>query len=266
MQRGVVCVAGRVDRDVSAVEVRFSGRSVAGKLDSRWRRAKRERATGGYHLSAPLPAGGWYAAEVRAVRRGKVVATKQVEPFGVGEVFVTAGQSNSTSCGQFPTEQTSGMVSSFNGTAGQEPRDPMWGAHDLIGIEPTEMIVYAGGSPWLGFGDGLFEALSVPVGVAATGRGGSSVDQWQPGGELFAWMMARIWQLGAGGFRALLWHQGETDVEMPAGRYGEQLARVIEASRAEAAWAIPWIVAKTSYHNPDVPGFETLRAEFDAIW
>ena len=32
-----------------------------------------------------------------------------------------------------------------------------------------------------------------------------------PGGELFEWMQQRILQLGPGGFRMVLWHQGENN-------------------------------------------------------
>jgi len=266
-QRGRVEVAGRLLGTVTSVEVRFKGKSAAGKkLDGRWRRATIDRTTGGVSLSVDLPAGGWYSLEARALNRGKTVAEWTVDNFGVGEVFVTAGQSNSTSCGQFATQQRSGMVSSFNGTAWQKATDPMWGAHDLIGIDPAELIVYAGGSPWLAFGDALYKTEGVPVGVAVTGHGGSSVHQWQPGEDLFEWMMTRIWQLGPGGFRAVLWHQGESDVEMEPGTYVERFARMVEGSRNRARWPIPWFAAKTSYHSPEIPKWDNLRADFDGIW
>ncbi|HDZ21471.1 hypothetical protein LCGC14_0124760 [marine sediment metagenome] len=266
MRTGKVLIDGRLADRADVVEVKFTGRSAGGALDGRWRRAKLDRASRAFRLSAQLPAGGWYSLEVRARVGGETVASARAEKFGVGEVFVTAGQSNSTSCGQFPTKQRSGMVSAFNGTQWKTATDPMWGAYDLIGVSPTELIVYAGGSPWLSFGDAMYKRYGVPIGVAVTGQGGSSVLQWQPGEDVFAWMMTRIWQLGAGGFRAVLWHQGESDCEMPPGQYCEKLARVIEASRAEGGWAIPWSVAKVSYRGPDLPRLDSMRVEFDAIW
>ncbi|MDB5392488.1 MAG: GDSL-like Lipase/Acylhydrolase, partial [Planctomycetaceae bacterium] len=40
-----------------------------------------------------IPAGGWYRLEIRQRVAGETKATAQVEPIGVGEVFIIAGQS-----------------------------------------------------------------------------------------------------------------------------------------------------------------------------
>src|SRR5258705_472457 len=81
----------------------------------------------------------------------------------------------------------------------------------------------------------------VPIGIASVGHGFTSVRQWLPAdtpvhvmptmtryvrtdsagtfvsdGALFAGMMLRIHRLGVHGFRALLWHQGESDSHQPA--------------------------------------------------
>src|SRR5262249_50711532 len=161
--------------------------------------------------------GGWYKMELQALQDKKVVAEEAVDHVGIGEVFVIAGQSNATNCGEEQQKPQSGLVSSFAGDHWQPADDPQPGVHDKTG----------GGSPWPAFGDALVEKSHVPGGIASTGHSGSSVRAWQPGGELYNHMMNRIRQLGTQGFRAVLWHQGESDVGMTADEYAKQLTNVI---------------------------------------
>ncbi len=48
--------------------------------------------------SARVAAGGWYRLEVRCRGGADILGTGAVEPIGVGEVFVVAGQSYATNC------------------------------------------------------------------------------------------------------------------------------------------------------------------------
>lgn len=253
---GEILVSGRVGVPCDRVEAQVTGPSLSGDICATWEPVPLFPATGVFQGLLLVPAGGWYGLGVRAVRDGETVATATVSQVGVGEVFVTAGQSNSTNSGQLQIQQHSGMVSSFSGQHWQIADDPQPGCHD----EST------GGSPWPALGDALYAAYGVPIGIAATGHGGTSVNQWTPGDELFQWMMGRIWQLGPGGFRALLWHQGESDVAMPAEEYFGKLAAIIGASQEAAGWCFPWGVAKVSYHSPDNPRFESTREAQQALW
>jgi hypothetical protein len=148
------------------------------------------------------------------------------------------------------------MVSSFSGEKWQLADDPQPGVADRS----------EGGSFWPAFGDAMYERYGVPIGVAATGFGGTSVNQWQPDGDLFPWMMRRVQQLGPLGFRALLWHQGESDVEMASDEYYAKLNHVIQSSRDQAGWYVPWFVAQASYHNPEKPRFESVRNAQSRLW
>jgi hypothetical protein len=148
------------------------------------------------------------------------------------------------------------MVSSFSGINWQLSEDPQPGCIDQS----------TGGSFWPALGDELFEKYGVPIGVAPTGMGGSSVMQWEPNGDCFSWMMTRIHQFGRDGFRAVLWHQGETDVEMDSLAYVKRLAIVIRESTRQAGWVFPWFVAKVSYHSPEMPSRQTTRAAHQMLW
>jgi len=60
----------------------------------------------------------------------------------------------------------------------------------------------------------------------------------------------RINQLGFGGFRALLWHQGESDALGTTGQYYTMLSNEIRQFRAAAGSDFPWFVAQVSYTGP----------------
>jgi hypothetical protein len=226
------------------------------RLLDQWLSVPLEKTTRSFYAELPVPAGGWYAIQVRALKENKTVAKGSVDKFGVGEVFVGAGQSNSTNSGQERTVQTSGMVASFSGSHWQLADDPQPGANDMT----------QGGSFWPTFGDAMYARFRVPIGVAVTGRGGTSSFAWKPGSDLYNWMMTRILQLGPTGFRALLWHQGEADVGGKPEDYVQNLTAIIRASNAAAGWPFPWFVAHVSYLNSDRPSSETTRSAQKKLW
>ncbi len=77
--------------------------------------------------------------------------------------------------------------------------------------------------------------------------------------------------LGVGGFRAFLWHQGESDANEPPDRqitplqYKQYLERVIGASRLSAGWRVPWFVAQASYHPGDTGSAELRAAQKSVV-
>ena len=231
-------------------------------------------------------AGGWYTLQVRLRRKGRITATLDVAHVGIGEVFVISGQSNSTNYGEELQTTRSKMVSTFNGTDWRVADDPQPGVQDGSQL----------GSFIPAFGDALYERLMVPVGVACVGAGGTSVRQWLPKGDrfpspptspyffkqvgehewesdgrLFDGMVERIRQLGRGGFRALLWHQGESDANQAPGHeisgveYRGMMERLIGAVRG-ATWDFPWMVALVSYHNPADRASPEIRGAQSSLW
>jgi hypothetical protein len=275
---GKVLVSGRVPVDCDRVEVHLRGDWTALPLD---------RSTHTFRAELSAPSGGFYDLAVRAYSAGRVAAEAAVAHVGVGEVFVIAGQSNATNYGEEKQQTKSGMVAAFTGDGWRLADDPQPGVQDTS----------RNGSFIPPFGDALYEKLRVPIGVACVGHGSTSVRQWLPQGErmrvqptmtrfvipvgsslwestgqLFEGMMRRIRQLGPNGFRALLWHQGESDAhqtpehEITAGEYARMLREVIEASRREAGWDFPWFVAQASYHTPEDPSCPPIREAQRSLW
>jgi eukaryotic-like serine/threonine-protein kinase len=258
--QGSLMVHGRMRSAFDALEYRLTGKPLEGAALEEWRPLPSSAGAKTFDADLSAPAGGWYKLEVRAMKDGKEIAHAAVDHVGVGEVFVGAGQSNSTSCGQERIQPTTGMVSTFSGIDWRLADDPQPGAHDdgLPGC--------TGGSYWPAFGDAMYEKYRVPIGVAVTGHSGTSVNQWQPGGELFLWTVGRMNQLGREGFRAVLWHQGESDTGMPAEEYVRKMTALIEQSRKAAGWDVPWLVAQVSYHNPNDTMTAATREAQKKLW
>lgn len=285
-ERGTVRVAGQFADAPSgkvSVEVQLTGAGA----DRAWRWVADLGADGkSFAGEVEAPAGGWYQLNLRAVRDGVALVETNVAHVGVGEVFVVAGQSNSANHGEEKLSPASDLVVAFSGTQWQPARDPQPGASG------------GGGSFLPPFGDALAARFQVPVGLVAVGVGATSVREWLPRGSrfrqpptltgnvtqlpsgewestgaLFANLTARLRQIGTNGFRAVLWHQGESDANqpdpartLPGELYRNFLEQLIRDSRREVGWEIPWFVAQASYHTPDDPGSPDLRAAQAALW
>lgn len=284
---GSVEIRGTADVPADRAEVQVTGNSAAGPLSTRWSALKLDASTHEFSGSLDEPAGGFYQLEVRLLRHGKQVASTMVPHVGVGEVFVVAGQSNSTNYGEVRQTTGTGMVVAFDGATWRLANDPQPGVQD----HSTK------GSFIPAFGDALYRKYHVPVGVAAVGHGSTSVRQWLPAGDpvyvlptmtkfiatnaagdlicdgtLFNGMMERIRELGPRGFRALLWHQGESDAHqapehsISPEQYHATMIRLIQATRAAAGWDIPWLTAVATYHTPQDQGAPEFEAAQRSLW
>lgn len=209
-----------------------------------------------------VPEGGWHSLELHSGDR----VVKRVARFGVGEVFLIAGQSNSTNYGEEQLPSLDDQVSAFDGVVWSLAADPMPGVQDDS----------QGGSPWPLFGHLVREAVGVPVGIASAGYQGTSLAEWQPGAqrphtagpiELYAALRQRIGSMGC--VRAILWHQGETDAEIGTAQeqYVAWFARLSTALAHDTGCDAPWLVAHTTYlPRNQIPRRVAIRAAQAEIW
>jgi hypothetical protein len=286
-EQGTISISGLSELPLDRVEARISGQSLAGPVSASWHKLELDHATGEFHIRLNVAAGGFYKIEVRVRHSSRDVETATVPHVGVGEVFVISGQSNSTNYGEVPQVTETGMVATFNGESWRLANDPQPGVQDNS----------KKGSFIPSFGDALYRKYRVPIGIASVGHGSTSVRQWLPAGEpvevmptmtsyviqsadgtlvsdgiLFNGMMQRIEGLGPNGFRAVLWHQGESDShqkpehEISGETYRRMLEHVIVASRKRAGWEIPWFVANASYGNPATPSSAPIREAQQSLW
>lgn len=209
---------------------------------------------GNYTGNIELKAGGWYTIKVRA-KYNNEYCEAQIEKVGIGDIFLTAGQSNSASFGQQKTTPDNDTVSTWN------PNNDTW----VFAADPQiswdgSFIQYThtngqntGGSPWPTLGDYLTEKYHVPIGFISAGWGSSKVSDFLPNSAQghYTRLKTPLQHFGVNGIKAVLWHQGESDAidGTTAEQYKSDLLTVINESRKDAGYDIPWIIATASYHT-----------------
>lgn len=241
----------RIQGNLSGTAARLEARAVVmpgttnNGLSTDWVVVVNSPTNGAFSGTLPgVTAGGWYRVEVRAVDAdGNVLASLGVDRIGVGDVFVTAGQSNAACFGS-PTQQ---------------PFDDHVSAHTLssgtwrLATDPQPDIsggMGTGGSAWPRLGSLLVRSNHVPIGFIGVASGGTAVSQWVPGTGLYQNLTNALVRFGTNGLRAVLWHQGESDSLVPtsASVYAQALSNIVAGSRRAAGWPVPWGIAEVSYH------------------
>lgn len=198
-----------------------------------------------------IPAG-WHRLDVRCQAEPGPVAIGTVEPVGVGEVFVVAGQSYATNTNdeKLTISDAQQRVSALNTETGewQVANDPQPAPDGSDG-----------GSIWPPLGDALVTSLQVPVGFVNVAVGGTSSQQWLPGGALHP-------RLAAAGrvlrnCRAVLWQQGESDVigKTDGDTYVSNIRTIRDKAFEAWGFSVPWLLAKSTHHptvynDPDGEG------------
>ena len=237
-----VPIAGTFVDGVTRIEVRATAMSGFTGVATGWESVDIGPAGETFSTGLSL-SGGWYRIEVRAWSGATLLNERTVPRVGVGEIFVTTGQSNSAN----------------HGLPALYPRDERVSSHGpggwRFGKDPQPIATGTGGTPWPPLGDGLVAQLDVPVGFISVGWGGTRVDQWLPGGSLYPRLAEALQLLGPGGLRSVLWHQGEGDAfsSTTASEYAGRLSTIIAESRRDAGFDVPWGVALASFAPDRVP-------------
>ncbi|WP_019986963.1 sialate O-acetylesterase [Rudanella lutea] len=231
--------------------------------------------------------GGWYNLEIRAWAGDQLVGTGTLERVGVGEVFVTAGQSNSYGSNYDIGVATDDRVSVANYWGGgnsqfDEANLPMQFSH--AGFEPGApggTVSMAPAAPlfmWGALGDRLAQRLGVPVLFFGASHSGTNSKSWmesangeQNVGGYYS-NNAPYRALGATilhylkrtGVRAVLWHQGEGDNFYRSYQgYIDNVNTVIQKSRTQSGFgALSWVISRVSY-MPARYGNEYVNHETD---
>lgn len=224
---------------------------------------------GTFALAAEVAAGGWFRLEVRLLAAsGEPVAQGVVEPVGIGEIFVVAGQSYAVSC----HERVLSVDDPMCRVVAASPEQPAWryGHDPQPGIQTrvdlaalTEIAEVLAdlkldfphgehapfrGSVWPAFGSRLVELHDVPLALVHAAVGATRVGHWHPRSQLFANLVDAV--ALAGDYRALLWQQGESDVAhgTTTEEYVAALVEMRAALEERTGVPRPWLVAQSTHH------------------
>jgi len=165
-----------------------------------------------------IPVGGLYQVETCLVTTGSewsewAIRGDVIFHVGVGDLFVIAGQSNSSGYGKDyiydPPEI--GVHILKNNKSWDLAAHPL---QDSTGCTDTPVNMDAnntGNSMYLAFAKYLKRELGYPIGLIQASRGGSELESWQPiSGELYINMINQI-KLAGNRVKGILWFQGCSD-------------------------------------------------------
>ena len=207
-----------------------------------------------------VPGGGWYTLTVKATdpNDGTELAASSVSKVGVGEVFITGGQSNSSNFGGEKTVAKADTVSAFN------PNTKAWQHCEDSQPEKNGLFSSAngGGSAWPSMGDALVEKIGVPVGFVTTGVGSATIEELRV--KHYHAIKDAIQDLKPYGYRAFLLHQGEADTpNTKRDAYLKSLQGLIAQTREDAGYDLNWVIAQVSYawsNYKDTQKMESMKA------
>lgn len=242
-------VAGTVPTNATLVEAKAElGAGLRGKAIDWTVVAKGMQIKDGkFSGSLKLATGGWYSLKVRFRKSAgdqTVLGEASIGQVGVGDVYITAGQSNSVNYGRPRQKSAETLSVYFDGKQFTPADDPI---PDACGD---------GGTPWPILGDMLSRTTRAPVCFRSATVNWVRVREWVPGhgsGNIERLVERAKW-FGPAGVRAVLWVQGEADTGRqdftPAEQYEKEAKAMIEFSRKQLGWPIDWFVAGTCYCPP----------------
>jgi hypothetical protein len=101
----------------------------------------------------------------------------------------------------------------------------------------------------------------IVVGLIPCAVGGTSLDEWHPGGSLYVNAVARAREaMKRGTLAGILWHQGEADIAHDkVVTYGDRFASMVSHLRADlGADSVPLVIGEIGHFRPE-------NAEFNAV-
>ncbi len=208
--------------------------------------------TGTFEDTIVIPAGGLYRIDTSLETQSTVPHLTWlyrgdcVLHVGVGNVFLIAGQSNSSGYGRdFVPDPPDLSVHLFRNRCRWDLASHPMNESTDAGSPANEEMGVPGVSPYLSFGKNFSRITHLPVGLVQASLGGSPMSRWHPEtGDLYACMMERI-RLTHGKYAGVLWYQGCSDGDPTAAPYYyENFERMVKALRTALGYEIPFFTCQ----------------------
>ncbi|UFH55283.1 sialate O-acetylesterase [Spirosoma sp. KNUC1025] len=279
---GRVYLSGRLTGAVDRVEAQLTPVSAGQGTATSWQTVQTS-PTNNLFLGYITGTGGWYVLTVRTVVGANVTAQATVQPIGIGEIFITAGQSNARGLGIGDNDlgTATDRVNAIDSINHSYPP----GAQSLVSSgAPSPVPVFKALTAgrrvfpmaesswgWGELGDYIVNRYNVPVAFYVTGWDAATVENWNstaygkptcnryfcvenwPNLQPYTNLKNVLsYYASVAGVRAILWHQGESEVgDATSGSiplYASRLDSLIQKTRQDFGGRnVPWLVARTSF-------------------
>lgn len=240
-RRHRVLINVRHETSGGSVATELTNHSVPARADGTWQ-ARISVPTGGlYRLETALWQ--WGKAGIQWAQRGDMR-----HHWGVGDVWIIAGQSNSSGYGKDPVEDPPelGVHLLGNDLQWDLASHPMGDSTASAHPANTENA-NSGHSPWLAFAKRLKAECGYPIGLAMTALGGSPLSRWDPRSsqpDLHA-VFRQVLQHLDRRARGVVWYQGEGDTQPDrATTYTKRFTRMVAAWRKLARTPLTVLTAQ----------------------
>lgn len=279
---GRLYISGRLSAAVDRVEAQLTPVTTGQGVATGWQTIQ-TNPTNNIFLGYITASGGWYILTVRTIVGTTSTAEATIQPVGIGEVFISAGQSNARGLGSGDNDlgTATDRVNAIDSINHSYPP----GAQALVSSgDPSPVPVFKALTAtrrvfpmaesswgWGELGDYIVNRYNVPVAFYVVGWDSSTAENWintangipacnryycvenwpnlQPYTNL---KNVLSYYASVAGARAILWGQGEAEYgdattgTIPA--YANQLTALIQKSRQDFGGRnIPWVVARESY-------------------
>ena len=204
--------------------------------------------SGTWEMELKVPAGGLYRIETG-------LDTKSTKPdlgwifrgdvrlhVGVGDLFIVAGQSNSSGYGKDAALDSPSLdVHLYRNRGTWDLACHPINESSFTKEGPNIEMGVSGVSPYISFGKAFHQLSHYPVGLITTALGGSPISRWDKAqnGDLYRNMIGKVKECGnkAAG---ILWYQGCSDTTpSQAAIYYESFQHLVADTRAELGYQIP---------------------------
>lgn len=262
-------ISGSLSRKAEFVQARFTPINGQGFDDGTWYTIQ-SNANQGFFFGKVRVRGGWYRLEVRAYTNGQFESAK-IDKVGVGEVFIISGQSNARGIsGRGEKGANDDRVNCVNNLNLLNSFESISTELTISQLSQNANIAPTGHGAWCWgeLGDKLAQRLNVPILFFNSGWNGTMSLNWnQSSQRQFTWdaifqtffpylypyqnlRYSLNYFASLFGVRAVLWQQGEGDVDpgVPNREEGyNNIKTLIEQSRRDFGANMAWMITKTSY-------------------
>ncbi|UFH52765.1 hypothetical protein [Spirosoma sp. KNUC1025] len=265
--QATVQIAGSYSLALDSVEARVVARVAGQGTTTNWTTIQ-NNPTNGQFKGTLIVNGGWYTIQVRGRSGGVIIATDELDRFGVGEVFAIMGHSNAqgSACTINGTDQCTtisgasddrvNVVAVDQSSATFQPYLTTGDTRYLPGLVFSQLTTTSGMAPfakvpwlWGHMGDVLVARINVPVLLYNAGFGGTNMQQtyWAAYDIPFQHSFVRYTirmpfanirnlmnlYVPTTGLRAVLVQHGENDRDNPTDSTYKYYRKVIEKIRTE---------------------------------